>query len=214
MDCAIDTASAEQGRIRRIDDGVSRLLGDVARPVDLNDFLIAQQKSHKKFSTRRDLSHKLVPAAPEDPMFGNPQHSSSDPYHLERFLLAQDRVYPRVLSELQAGAKMSHWMWFIFPQIRGLGRSPMSIEYAIDSRDAACAYLQHPILGSRLKECTALVLQVERRSARDIFGEPDDIKFRSSMTLFAQVSSDDDIFEQALQKYFDGIPDQLTIDRM
>ncbi|HTT18618.1 MAG TPA: DUF1810 domain-containing protein [Candidatus Sulfotelmatobacter sp.] len=143
-----------------------------------------------------------------------PLSSSTDRFHLERFLLAQDRVYTHVLSELKAGTKMSHWIWFIFPQIRGLGRSPISIEYAISSRDEARAYLQHPILGPRLKECTRLVLQVEGRSALEIFGEPDDIKFRSSMTLFAQVSSGDDIFERALQKYFDGIPDRLTIDRL
>jgi uncharacterized protein (DUF1810 family) len=142
------------------------------------------------------------------------RHSSSDAFNLERFLLAQDRIYQRVLSELRAGQKMSHWMWFIFPQIRGLGRSPISLEYAISSRDEARAYLQHPLLGPRLKECTQLVLQAESRSALEIFGEPDDVKFRSSMTLFANVCSDDDIFERALQKYFAGIPDRLTLDRL
>jgi uncharacterized protein (DUF1810 family) len=119
-----------------------------------------------------------------------------------------------VLSELRAGQKMSHWMWFIFPQIRGLGRSPISLEYAISSRDEARAYLQHPLLGPRLKECTQLVLQAEGRSALEIFGEPDDVKFRSSMTLFANVCSDDDIFERALKKYFGGVPDRLTLDRL
>ena len=105
-------------------------------------------------------------------------------------------------------------MWFIFPQIRGLGRSPISVEYAISSRDEAQAYLQHPTLGPRLKQCTQLVLQVEGRSATDIFFAPDDMKFRSSMTLFAQVSPADDIFQRALQKYFDGVPDRLTLDRL
>lgn len=110
-------------------------------------------------------------------------------------------------------------MWFIFPQIRGLGRSPVSIEYAISSREEAQAYLQHSLLGPRLKDCTRLVLLVEGRSALEIFGSPDDIKFRSSMTLFAQVSKaqvskDDDIFERALQKYFGGAPDRLTLDRL
>jgi uncharacterized protein (DUF1810 family) len=141
------------------------------------------------------------------------QHSSSDPFHLERFILAQERVYPRVLSELAAGEKMSHWMWFIFPQIQGLGRSPISIEYAISSRDEARAYLQHPVLGPRLKECTGLVLRVEGRSAFEIFDTPDDIKFRSCMTLFAQVSNDD-IFQRALDKYFHGVPDRLTLNRL
>jgi uncharacterized protein (DUF1810 family) len=144
--------------------------------------------------------------------FGN--RSSHDPYNLERFVTAQDRVFKHVLSELKAGTKMSHWMWFIFPQIRGLGRSPISVEYAISSRDEARAYLKHPLLGPRLRECTELVLQVERRSALEIFGEPDDIKFRSSMTLFANVSSEDDIFERALQKYFAGVPDRLTLERL
>ena len=109
---------------------------------------------------------------------------------------------------------MGHWMWFIFPQIRGLGRSPTSIEYAISGRDEARAYLAHPLLGPRLKECTRLVLEVENRSAEQIFGSPDDMKFRSCMTLFAQVAPDDDIFVRALQKYFRGIPDRLTLDRL
>ena len=145
-------------------------------------------------------------------MYTSRSNSSSDSYNLERFVIAQDSIFKRVLSELQAGTKMGHWMWFIFPQIRGLGRSPTSIEYAISSRDEAEAYLQHPVLGPRLKECTQLVLNVNGRSATDIFGTPDDIKFRSSMTLFAQVSRDDDIFHRALQKYFAGVPDRLTLD--
>jgi uncharacterized protein (DUF1810 family) len=141
------------------------------------------------------------------------RNPADDPYNLERFVLAQDPVYRRVISELQAGTKMSHWMWFIFPQVRGLGRSPVSMEYAVSGRDEARAYLQHAILGPRLKECTQLVLQVESRSATEIFGSPDDMKFRSCMTLFNQVS-DDDIFAKALQKYFAGVPDQLTLDRL
>ena len=140
--------------------------------------------------------------------------TSADPYNLDRFVIAQEPVFQRVLSELRAGAKMGHWMWFIFPQIRGLGRSPTSVEYAISCRDEAQAYLQHPVLGPRLKKCTQLVLDVDGRSATDIFGTPDDVKFRSSMTLFAQVSRDDDIFHRALQKYFEGVSDQLTLDRL
>ena len=140
--------------------------------------------------------------------------SGHDPYNLERFLLAQERVFDRVVSELRAKMKTSHWMWFIFPQIRGLGRSRISVEYAISCRDEARAYLQHPLLGPRLKECTRLVLEVQGRSVEDIFGSPDDMKFRSCMTLFAQVSPDDDLFERALQKYFARVPDQLTLDRL
>jgi uncharacterized protein (DUF1810 family) len=133
---------------------------------------------------------------------------------LDRFVIAQESIFKRALSELRAGAKMGHWMWFVFPQIRGLGRSPTSIEYAISSLNEAQAYLQHPVLGPRLKKCTQLVLDVDGRSATDIFGTPDDVKFRSSMTLFAQVSRDDDIFHRALQKYYEGVSDQLTLDRL
>jgi uncharacterized protein (DUF1810 family) len=146
--------------------------------------------------------------------FDNPQRSSTDPFNLDRFVFAQKAMYQRVLSELRAGTKLSHWMWFIFPQIKGLGRSPVSIEYAISSREEASAYLKHPILGPRLKECTSLVLLVEGRSIEEIFGSPDDMKFRSSMTLFSEISPDDLIFEKALQKYFGGKPDKLTLDRM
>ena len=129
-------------------------------------------------------------------------------------MIAQESIFKRVLSELRAGTKMGHWMWFIFPQIRGLGRSPTSIEYAISSLDEAQAYLQHPVLGPRLKECTQLVLDVDGRSATDIFGSPDDVKFRSSMTLFAQACRDDNIFHRALEKYFEGVSDQLTLERL
>lgn len=143
-----------------------------------------------------------------------PDQSSADPFRLERFIAAQNPVFHCVLSELEAGTKTGHWMWFIFPQIRGLGRSPISIEYAISSREEAKAYLQHPVLGPRLKECARLVLLVEGRSAHEIFDSPDDIKFRSSMTLFAEVSQDDDIFKRALLKYFNGEPDPLTLNRL
>ena len=139
---------------------------------------------------------------------------SVDPYNLDRFVQAQDGVFEPVLRELRSGVKIGHWMWFIFPQIRGLGRSPISIEFAISSQDEARAYLQHPVLGPRLKECTRLVLHVKGHSVGEIFGSPDDMKFRSSMTLFAQVSPDDDIFLRALQKYFGGVPDRLTLDRL
>lgn len=139
---------------------------------------------------------------------------TADPYNLNRFVQAQNTVYEGVLSELKNGAKVSHWMWFIFPQIKGLGRSPISIEFAISSLDEARAYLNHPVLGPRLKECTQLVLSTRSRSIEQILGSPDDMKFRSSMTLFAQVSPEDDIFAEALKKYFGGAPDQLTLDRL
>lgn len=134
-----------------------------------------------------------------------------DPHNLKRFLEAQNPLYARVCAELRSGLKTGHWMWFVFPQLRGLGRSPMANEYGISSREEALAYLQHPILGERLRECTQLVCSVEGRSVNEIFGYPDDLKFRSSMTLFANVSPQDQIFKHALEKYFDGEPDRLTL---
>lgn len=136
----------------------------------------------------------------------------SDDYNLQRFLDAQERVYDTVLAELRAGRKSSHWIWFIFPQITGLGHSAMAQQLAIASLDEANAYLEHPVLGQRLRECTQLVLDVNGRSAEEIFGYPDHLKFRSCMTLFLTAATDDTIFNNALLKYFDGKPDQLTLD--
>jgi len=133
-------------------------------------------------------------------------------YNLHRFLDAQERVYDTVLNELRAGRKASHWIWFIFPQIAGLGHSAMAQKFAIASLDEATAYLQHPILGPRLRACTQLVLDVNGRSAEEIFGYPDHLKFRSCMTLFLTTAPDNTIFNDALLKYFDGKPDQLTLD--
>ena len=137
-----------------------------------------------------------------------------DPYDLQRFVDAQAPVIDRVRAELAGGRKQSHWMWFIFPQIAGLGFSGMAQRYAIQSLDEARAYLNHPTLGSRLKDCTRLVLAIEGRSASDIFGSPDDMKFRSSMTLFAQAAPDNPIFAEALRKYFNGDPDAETLKRL
>jgi uncharacterized protein (DUF1810 family) len=134
----------------------------------------------------------------------------TDPYDLERFVDAQERVYAQVLAELSQGAKRSHWMWFVFPQAVGLGHSAMSQRYAIKSRGEAAAYLAHPLLGSRLIECTELVLAVPDRSVHEIFGFPDDMKFQSSMTLFNALSSGG-VFEKAVLRFFDGQPDQATL---
>jgi uncharacterized protein (DUF1810 family) len=138
----------------------------------------------------------------------------NDPYHLQRFIEAQNPVYPQVCAELRSGQKQSHWMWFIFPQLRGLGHTQMAIKFGIASREEAEAYLQHPLLGPRLTECTRLVTEVEGRSIHEILGSPDDLKFRSSMTLFASVTSDNDIFTAALQKYFGGEFDRLTLETL
>jgi uncharacterized protein (DUF1810 family) len=135
-----------------------------------------------------------------------------DPFLLDRFVAAQEDVYSEVLSELRAGRKRSHWMWFIFPQMKGLGYSAQSHYYGIGSLDEATAYLRHPILGPRLVECTQLVNQVEERAIREILGSPDDLKFHSSMTLFESAAEDGAIFRAALDKYFGGEPDQLTLE--
>ncbi|OQW38225.1 MAG: calpastatin [Nitrospira sp. SG-bin2] len=135
----------------------------------------------------------------------------SDTYNLHRFLDAQERVYDAVLDELRSGRKASHWIWFIFPQITGLGHSEMAQRFAITSLDEARAYLQHPTLGPRLRACTQLVLDVNGRSAEEIFGYPDHLKFRSCMTLFLTAAPDHTLFNNALLKYFDGKPDQLTL---
>ena len=136
--------------------------------------------------------------------------ASGDPHDLERFVVAQQPVYETALAEIRAGRKRSHWMWFIFPQIAGLGASPISQHYAIKSRDEAEAYLQHPVLGPRLIECSEAVLGVTARSAHDIFGSPDDSKLRSSATLFARVSPPGSVFERVLDRYYRDGPDART----
>jgi uncharacterized protein (DUF1810 family) len=139
---------------------------------------------------------------------------SGDSHDLQRFVDAQNPVYEKVLDELRAGQKRSHWMWFVFPQLRGLGHSHMATLYGIASRQEAEEYLQHPVLGSRLRECTRLVNLAEGRSISQIFGSPDDMKFMSSMSLFASVGQGDQVFKDALQKYFDGKLDPLTVERL
>ena len=134
----------------------------------------------------------------------------TDPFDLDRFVTAQAPVYAGVLSELRQGRKQSHWMWFVFPQFAGLGLSPMSQRFALRSREEAVAYLGHGVLGPRLRECTALVNAVEGRTIHDILGSPDDLKFHSSTTLFAAVSSEPE-FAAAIAKYFGGTPDRRTL---
>ncbi|MES2355496.1 MAG: DUF1810 domain-containing protein [Pseudomonadota bacterium] len=138
----------------------------------------------------------------------------NDPYNLQRFVIAQHPVYAQVSNELREGCKRGHWMWFIFPQIQGLGQSPLSVQFAISSLEEAKAYLAHSILGQRLRECTQLVNLVDGRSIEEIFGYPDDMKFRSSMTLFAHAASANRVFMAALEKYFDGEFDGGTVGRL
>lgn len=135
-----------------------------------------------------------------------------DPYRLDRFVKAQDGVHAQALNELRAGHKVGHWMWFVFPQVAGLGSSPRSQRYAIGSLEEARAYLDHPVLGSRLVECARAVLTHPNRTAREIMGSPDDAKLRSSMTLFALAADSEPLFQQVLDTFFAGERDQRTLD--
>jgi uncharacterized protein (DUF1810 family) len=134
-----------------------------------------------------------------------------DPFNLQRFVFAQQAVYDNVLDELRAGRKQSHWMWFVFPQIRGLGHSAMAQKFAITSLEEARAYLLHPILGMRLRECSRIVADTEGRSINDIFGDPDNRKFHSCMTLFSKAAEENEIFRKCLRKYFSGQEDPQTL---
>jgi uncharacterized protein (DUF1810 family) len=144
-------------------------------------------------------------------------HAANDPFELTRFVLAQERLYLRVLAELRAGYKASHWMWFIFPQLQGLGKSATARRFALTGLEEARAYLAHPLLGARLRECTQLVNAVSAHSVGEIFGSPDDLKFRSCMTLFTQADAAAGTaspFSQALAKYFAGEGDPLARERL
>jgi len=143
-----------------------------------------------------------------------PPQTASDPHGLQRFVEAQAAVWDAVRAELRAGRKTSHWMWFVFPQLRSLGRSETARFYGIVSRAEALAYAEHPLLGARLREAVDLVLGVHGRTLHAIFGSPDDLKFRSSMTLFAAVVPQEPRFRAALERYCDGVADPLTLERL
>jgi uncharacterized protein (DUF1810 family) len=131
---------------------------------------------------------------------------------LERYIKAQASIYPRALGELKRGHKQSHWMWYVFPQIAGLGHSAMSHSYAIQSVEEAREYLAHPVLGARLRECCQAVMALEGRSAHEIFRSPDDLKFRSCLTLFAQAAPEETLFRDLLERYFGGKADAATLE--
>jgi uncharacterized protein (DUF1810 family) len=135
-------------------------------------------------------------------------------YDLDRFVKAQDDVYKTVIDELSSGHKRSHWMWFIFPQLEGLGHSELARRYALRSTDEAAAYLAHPVLGARLRACTRLVAAIDGKDIHQIFAHPDNLKFHSSMTLFADVAPDEGVFQECLNKYFDGKADPGTLERL
>lgn len=139
-------------------------------------------------------------------------NSFRDPHNLQRFVEAQDSVIKEVKKELRSGRKRTHWMWYVFPQMEGLGRSQMARRYAISSRNEAEAYLEHSVLGPRLRDCTEIVNALEGRSANEIFGSPDDLKFRSSMTLFDAVADDPTPFRTSIKLYFDNEPDPKTLE--
>jgi uncharacterized protein (DUF1810 family) len=134
-----------------------------------------------------------------------------DPYNLRRFLEAQEPVYGHICAELRAGRKRTHWMWFVFPQMRGLGHSSMAERFGISSLQEGQAYAAHPVLGERLRECCRLLLQIDSGDARAIFGFPDDVKLRSCMTLFGSAAPNDGIFRQVLEKFFEGEEDAATL---
>lgn len=136
----------------------------------------------------------------------------TDVHNLQRFVDAQNPVYEDVVAELAAGRKASHWMWFVFPQHKDLGRSSMALRFGIASREEAQAYWQHPVLGIRLRECVELALAVKGKTEFQIFGSPDDLKFRSSMTLFSKVAPEEPLFQRALAKYFGGVGDARTLE--
>ena len=137
-------------------------------------------------------------------------NGADDPFDLQRFVDAQDGVYPTVLDDLRAGIKHSHWIWFVFPQLRGLGHSPTAHHFGIASLAEATAFLEHEVLGPRLRECAQLLLAVQDRSAREILGHPDDLKVRSSMTLFAR-AGEDAVFRDVLDAFYDGQDDPATL---
>jgi len=160
------------------------------------------------------IKTKAGAAPPVMPGSAIAENDKNDRHNLQRFVDAQSPVFEEVCSELQEGRKSGHWMWFIFPQIEGLGYSPLARKFAISSREEAEAYLNHPILGPRLRHCTRLITLAEGRSIDQIFGDPDDRKFHSSMTLFANATSDNQLFRDALHKYFGGELDRLTLERL
>jgi uncharacterized protein (DUF1810 family) len=142
--------------------------------------------------------------------------TDGDPHDLQRFVAAQDEggAYAQAVAELRRGRKQSHWMWFVFPQLRGLGSSPMAVRYGIDSLEEARAYLAHPVLGPRLLECAELLAGTDARSADAILGAVDATKLRSSMTLFARAAPQRDVFPRVLERCFDGVPDPATLQRL
>lgn len=157
---------------------------------------------------RKDYLAKLSKAGVRTELLSS--EASADPFDLRRFVDAQERAYDTALEELRSGRKRSHWIWFVFPQLQGLGRSTTAIRYSITSLDEAKAYLEHPVLGPRLRECARVVTGIQGSTADDIFGWPDNLKVRSSMTLFARATEDNAEFRAVLDGLYDGVEDAVT----
>ena len=160
---------------------------------------------------RKDYLAKLVEEGAVGKLLSS---DAADPFDLQRFVDAQDRAYDTALDELRSGRKRGHWIWFVFPQLQGLGRSPTAMRYGISSIDEAVAYLDHPVLGPRLRECARVVAGIQGSSADDIFGWPDNLKVRSSMTLFARATVDNADFRAVLDRLYDGVEDALTVEQL
>jgi uncharacterized protein (DUF1810 family) len=160
---------------------------------------------------RKDYLAKLAREVPVDKLSSS---DAADPFDLRRFVDAQERVYDTVLDELRGGRKRSHWIWFVFPQLQALGRSPTAKRYGIVSLAEATAYLDHDVLGPRLRECAQLVARIQGSTADDTFGWPDDLKVRSSMTLFARATADNADFRAVLDRFYDGAEDPLTVEQL
>jgi uncharacterized protein (DUF1810 family) len=187
-------------------------LAGVADPSEADEAIVGRIERHRAiWEVGRIGQVSQPPASPSAVAEARPRpYDPTMPYDLERFVEAQADVYERALGELRAGAKIGHWMWFIFPQVAGLGRSDVSRYYAIGSVSEARAYLAHPVLGSRLRESARALLGVEGRSAERILGGIDALKLRSSMTLFRRVDPGEPVFREVLDRYFDGRGDDLT----
>lgn len=158
---------------------------------------------------RKDYLAKLVKEGAVGKLLSS---EAADPFDLQRFVDAQDRAYDTALEELRSGRKRSHWIWFVFPQLQGLGRSPTAMRFSITSLDEARAYLDHPVLGPRLRESARVVAGIQGSSADEIFGWPDNLKVRSSMTLFARATADNADFRTVLDRLYDGVEDEVTVE--
>jgi uncharacterized protein (DUF1810 family) len=220
MELIMDVGRGEGGKAA--DDIAAELRGDIASGCTRLETRLGEGGGGKETETQEQGAHgglnvwtsdKLSMPQPciRGSLRWNDARMSGDPYQLQRFLHAQRADYSVALRELRAGRKQSHWIWYIFPQVAGLGRSSTAQDFAIGSAGEAKAYLDHPVLGERLRDCAAALLPHKGRTARDIMGTPDDLKLRSSMTLFAAISEPGSLFHQVLDGFYQGVADARTL---